>query len=231
MMRDYEIRRGGEYTLARKASQGDRLAFDELVAAHDQSILRLALHLCDSTDNVLELYEQVFLNAHKRITAFRAGSSFRLWLYRILSRLVANYRTKNTRNQTAWLSATGSSKRTEIATGDPGEKTDHSGREPGQGAEADCIRLALHNLDPGESIVFELKHYAGLRLRTIAEILQVSETNVTATFCRATRKLRQALSISEGARSKMRASVAVREWQGKIHEKCLAANYAPLKRE
>lgn len=58
--------------------------------------------------------------------------------------------------------------------------------------EADRIRWALRNLDCRELIVFALKAYAGLRLRTIAEILQVSQTTVTAALCRATRNLRHA---------------------------------------
>jgi RNA polymerase sigma-70 factor, ECF subfamily len=81
----------GEQTLAQRAKRGDRPAFNELVRAHDDSILRLALHLCDSQDDALELYQQVFLASYKGLAAFRFESSFRFWLYHILSRLLTNY--------------------------------------------------------------------------------------------------------------------------------------------
>jgi RNA polymerase sigma-70 factor, ECF subfamily len=185
----------GEYTLAQRAKQGDWFAFDKLVRAHDQSILRLALHLCDSKYDAQELYEQVFLTAYKGLAAFRVGSSFRFWLYRILSRLLTNYSTKNTRNRSSSVSADTNYEQRETAAQEGDEESGHAKRESVEGAEADRIRLALRNLDRTEWIVFELRHYAGLRLRTIAEILQVSETTVTTTFCRATRNLRHTLAI------------------------------------
>ena len=190
----------GEYTLAQRAKQGDLIAFDELVRAHDQSLLRLVLHLCDATDDAQELYEQVFLIAYKELAAFRVGSSFRLWLYRILSTLLANYRIKNTRNQCSAVCACTSHEQSEIATQERHKESGHAERESVQGAEADRIRLALRNLDRTEWIVFELRHYAGLPLRTIAEILHVSETTVTAAFRRATQNLRHALEIPAKAR-------------------------------
>jgi len=183
----------GEYTLARRAKQGDWLAFDELVRAHDQFILRLALHLCGS--DAQDLYEQVFLTAYKGLADFRFKSSFRVWLCRILSRVLTNYSSKNTRNQGSSVSAGTNCEQRESATQGRDKESDHEERQSLQRVEADRIRWALRNLDRTEWIVFELRYYAGLRLRTIAEILQVSETTVTIALCRATRTLRHALAV------------------------------------
>jgi RNA polymerase sigma-70 factor (ECF subfamily) len=42
-------------------------------------------------------------------------------------------------------------------------------------------------------MVFELKHYQGLRLRTIGEMLNTTEETAKNTLFRATQKLRSAL--------------------------------------
>ena len=148
----------------------------------------MALHLRGSKDDAQDLCQQVFLIAYKRLAEFRFDLSFRLWLYRILSGLLSKDSSKGTRNRSS------SDHR------DP--KSGYAERESVQGAEAERIRLALRNLDRTEWIVFELRHYAGLRLRTIAEILQVSETTVTNAFCCATQNLRHALATPAEAREK-----------------------------
>ena len=57
------------------------------------------------------------------------------------------------------------------------------------------IQTALATLTPRERTVFELKHYQGLRLRTIGEMLNTTEETAKNTLFRATRKLRTQLSV------------------------------------
>jgi RNA polymerase sigma-70 factor (ECF subfamily) len=48
-------------------------------------------------------------------------------------------------------------------------------------------------------MVFELKHYQGLKLRTIGEMLSTTEETAKNTLFRATRKLRLNLAELRGA--------------------------------
>lgn len=57
----------------------------------------------------------------------------------------------------------------------------------------DRIEAALEDLTPRERVVFELRHYQGLRLRSIGEMLGTSEEAAKNCLFRATRKLRSAL--------------------------------------
>jgi RNA polymerase sigma-70 factor (ECF subfamily) len=59
---------------------------------------------------------------------------------------------------------------------------------------AASIAEALEALTPRERMVFELKHYQGLRLRTIGEMLSTTEETAKNTLFRATRKLRAKLA-------------------------------------
>jgi RNA polymerase sigma-70 factor (ECF subfamily) len=56
------------------------------------------------------------------------------------------------------------------------------------------INEALDKLTPRERTVFELKHYQGLKLRTIGEMLSTTEETAKNTLFRATRKLRANLA-------------------------------------
>ena len=57
-----------------------------------------------------------------------------------------------------------------------------------------AIQSALDELTPRERTVFELKHYQGLKLRTIGEMLSTTEETAKNTLFRATRKLRARLA-------------------------------------
>ena len=56
------------------------------------------------------------------------------------------------------------------------------------------IQAALDKLTPRERMVFELKHYQGLRLRVIGEMLNTTEETAKNTLFRATKKLRTQLA-------------------------------------
>jgi RNA polymerase sigma-70 factor (ECF subfamily) len=56
------------------------------------------------------------------------------------------------------------------------------------------LQAALDTLTPRERMVFELKHYEGLRLRTIGEMLHTTEETAKNTLFRATKKLRSCLA-------------------------------------
>jgi RNA polymerase sigma-70 factor (ECF subfamily) len=55
------------------------------------------------------------------------------------------------------------------------------------------IGSALERLTPRERMVFELKHYQGLKLRTIGDMLNTTEETAKNTLFRATQKLRAVL--------------------------------------
>jgi RNA polymerase sigma-70 factor (ECF subfamily) len=55
------------------------------------------------------------------------------------------------------------------------------------------IENALQDLTPRERMVFELRHYQGLRLRNIGEMLGTTEEAAKNCLFRATRKMRAVL--------------------------------------
>src|SRR5215472_5380936 len=89
--------------LVRRAQQGDTVAFEELVRNYDRSVLRLAMHLTDSTEDAQDIYQETFLRAYRNIGRFRFECSFYTWIYRIVTNLCCDYlRHKQFRNRYAY---------------------------------------------------------------------------------------------------------------------------------
>jgi RNA polymerase sigma-70 factor (ECF subfamily) len=182
--------------LIRQAQRGDRVAFEALVRQYDQAVLRLALHLTGSEQDAQDVYQEAFLKAYRHVGNFRFECSFYTWIYRIVTNLCLDHlRRKKTRREDA-----------PVITDASGEEyslldqvaDDRSGADP----ERDLMRrelggkinAALEKLTPRERMVFELKHYQGLKLRTIGEMLNTTEETAKNTLFRATQKLRGTLS-------------------------------------
>jgi RNA polymerase sigma-70 factor (ECF subfamily) len=181
--------------LIREAQRGNRAAFEELVRQYDQAVLRLALHLTGSEHDAKDIYQEAFLKAYRNLGSFRFECSFYTWIYRIVTNLCLDHL-----------------RRQKVRKEDPPVASDAEGRElnlleqvadesPGASPERDLMRrelaariaVALQKLTPRERLVFEMKHYEGLRLRTIGEALNTSEESAKNTLFRATQKLRAAL--------------------------------------
>jgi RNA polymerase sigma-70 factor (ECF subfamily) len=182
--------------LIREAQRGNRAAFEELVRHYDQAVLRLAMHLTGSEHEAQDIYQEAFLKAYKSVGSFRFECSFYTWIYRIVTNLCLDHLRKRTvRKEDA-----------PVATDASGESYDLIDRVPdarsGANPERDLMRRelgsrisrALQRLTPRERMVFELKHYHGLKLRTVGEVLNTTEETAKNTLFRATQKLRGALA-------------------------------------
>ena len=182
--------------LIRQAQRGDRVAFEALVRQYDQAVLRLALHLTGSEQDAQDIYQEAFLKAYRHVGNFRFECSFYTWIYRIVTNLCLDHlRRRNTRKEDSavWVDSSGD----EVSMLD-NVADDRSHASP----ERDLMRRQLGNkiqsalgkLTPRERMVFELKHYQGLKLRTIGAMLNTTEETAKNTLFRATQKLRGRLA-------------------------------------
>jgi RNA polymerase sigma-70 factor (ECF subfamily) len=183
-------------TLVREAQRGNRAAFEELVRHYDNAVLRLAFHLTGSEHEAQDVYQDAFLKAYKNIGNFRFECSFYTWIYRIVTNLCLDQiRKKQVRKEDAPVARDSSGEEFDVLNQVPDGR---SGANP----ERDLMRRelggriakALEKLTPRERMVFELKHYHGLKLRTVGEILNTSEETAKNTLFRATQKMRAALA-------------------------------------
>src|SRR5947209_17047831 len=189
-------RRVDDSMLIRRAQQGDTAAFEELVRLYDRSVLRLAVHLTGSQEDGQDIYQEVFLRAYVNLARFRFESSFYTWIYRIVTNLCLDHlRKKNSRGLDVTTTVSPDGQEGEVLNRMPDQRPGASPERSLVGRELRrCILRALGRLSPRERMIFELKHYHGLRLRTVADFLNTTEGTIKNTLYRATHKLRTQLA-------------------------------------
>lgn len=185
--------------LIAEAQAGNRAAFEELVRRYDREVLRLALNLMRRPEDARDVYQEAFLKVYRNIHRFRFECSFYTWLYRIVTNVCLDQLRRRQarpedqapdlnpeRPEEAGLSDFFERQREDRPTLDPERRL--------MGKEIEArIAVALKRLSPRERMVFEMKHYHGLKLRAIGEVLGTTEETVKNSLFRATRKLRHQL--------------------------------------
>jgi RNA polymerase sigma-70 factor (ECF subfamily) len=192
------VKLADEQALVRKAQAGDRLAFDDLIRRYDRDVLRLALNLVHRSEDARDIYQESFLRVYRNLHRFRFECSFYTWLYRIVTNVALDHLRRRTSRREDQAPVPEESEA-------GGGTRDFFDRLPEQRAAANPekrllgqelgkhIQEAMSRLSPRERMVFEMKHYQGLRLRAIGDLLGTSEETAKNSLFRATRKLRASL--------------------------------------
>jgi RNA polymerase sigma-70 factor, ECF subfamily len=206
--------------LVREAQGGNRVAFAQLVQTYDQAVLRLALRLTGSESDALDIHLEAFLKVYKKLDDFRFECSFATWIYRIVTNVCLDHLRKNRiRKRNGAIELNDDDALNQLSDDRPGNSTEQ--QLLGGELSAQILR-ALKRLTPCERIVFDLKHFHGLTLRNVSEILNTSEGSVKAIFFRATRKLRFQLSrYTERRRPSMKQCCDKGVNQGQKAKRCL----------
>lgn len=188
--------RAPEMDLIREAQAGSRAAFDQLIRTYEQQVLRLALHLTGSEHDAEDIYQEAFLKAYRYLGNFRFECSFYTWIYRIVTNLCLDQmRRKKTRREGNGVLVDHSGDEIDLLASVSDDRSfSNPAKELERKALGERIQAALGKLTPRERMVFELKHYQGLRLRVIGEMLSTTEETAKNTLFRATKKLRAQLA-------------------------------------
>ena len=184
------------FALVREAQGGNSAAFEELVRNYDQAVLRLALRITGSDSDAQDVYQDTFLRAYQSLPGFRFECSFYTWIHRITTNVCLDYlrkRQKQHRQVTVVVSEEGEEAQLVQYLPDHHPASNHDRWLRTRELRREIAR-ALRELSPRERMVFELKHYENLKLRTVADMLKTSEGTVKNTLFRATHKLRLALA-------------------------------------
>jgi RNA polymerase sigma-70 factor (ECF subfamily) len=181
-------------SLIRAAQRGDHDAFEQLVRTYDQSVLRLAMNLLRSPEDARDVYQEAFLRVYRNLHTFRFDCSFHTWLYRIVTNICLDQlRKRKVRKEESAVVETGDGPLDRMDVFE--EESAHADPERAMWNRqlGTKIESALGDLTPRERMVFELRHYQGLRLRNIGEILGTSEEAAKNCLFRATQKMRAVL--------------------------------------
>jgi RNA polymerase sigma-70 factor (ECF subfamily) len=185
-----------EARLVRRAQDGDREAFREIVDSHKKNVYWLALSYTRNHHDAEDLVQEVFLRAYRSIRRFRGDAKIGSWLYRITLNGCRDWGRRRPRHAT--------------------EDDMVCAELPAEGLEADpersaaSVALRAHidravtRLTARERAVFVLRHERGLSTRETADVLERAEGTVKNLLFKALNKLRHDLtevrqSFGEGA--------------------------------
>jgi RNA polymerase sigma-70 factor (ECF subfamily) len=163
---------------------GDREAFSQLVARHHPRIFALALRLCRSVDDAMDLTQDTFARALDRLGTLSEPRYFGSWLYRI----AINHGISHQRRQDRAPAL------------DPHQLADlvqPSGREAGDPAvvqeRSAAIQAALATLPQAQRAAVVLCDLEGHSYEAIARLLDISIGTVMSRIHYGRKKLRTQL--------------------------------------
>lgn len=169
-----------------EAQAGDANAFHDLVAMFDGKIMTLAYQLTQNKQDAEDLYQEAFIKAYKNISKFRFQSEFYTWLYRITINTFYNMKRKLSKYHFQEPALEGNN--------DPVSHLSDESRNPQNDQEIQsAVKNAARNLPLKQRTVFMLKHMQNLKIREIANIMDIGEGTVKKYLFRAMEKLRDEL--------------------------------------
>jgi len=182
----------GELALIQRCAVGDEYACAELVGQHERLVYELAFHLLGDHDEALDLSQEVFLRVFRTIHGFRAQSSLRTWIFRIV--------VNQARNRQRWWRRR---RRADQVSLDDHIRANGEPASPPHGSSPDRLlrqkevaaRLwhALESLPFDQKTAMVLREIDGLSYEEIAFSLGVAVGTVKSRLARARESLRAQL--------------------------------------
>ena len=171
-----------------RSRDGDTLAVEELVRAHEAQVYRLAVSMLDDAAEAAEATQDAFIIALDRLNTFRGEAAFSTWLYAItLNVCRGRLRKRRTRERLTRVLHTLF-------------RIDAGPAQPEQQAIAhetdSAVWHAIHALNDVHREVIVLRYFHDLRQADIAHILGVTDRTVRARLHAAHEQLRDRLKGS-----------------------------------
>ena len=189
-----------EQNIIDRICRGDTAAFQRLVERYKKKIYFLAYDILGDHHEAEDISQEVFIKVFRSLRNFRRDAKMSSWIYQITANTCIDaLRKKKSKPQVNLEDFNHVSLQDNLAGG--GTRV----QNPELSAEASImqhkIQNALHKVTPKERTVFVMRHYNDLKIKEIAETLQVSSGTVKSLLFRALKKLRKELSIHQGKSS------------------------------
>jgi RNA polymerase sigma-70 factor (ECF subfamily) len=91
--------RSDEQLLLEYRSQGDRLAFEELVHRYERELYGYLRHYLGDAEMAEDVFQQTFLQVHLKCEQFEPGRMVRPWLYTVATNQAIDCQRRNRRHR------------------------------------------------------------------------------------------------------------------------------------
>jgi RNA polymerase sigma-70 factor (ECF subfamily) len=173
--------------LVQKCQSGDINAFQELVSRYHQKVYAVILGLLRNRDDAMEVSQETFFRAYRKIKTFEGGSSFYTWLYRIAVNIAIDAQRRQKRNPLEFR------ERMDEVFEEQHEVAKDPFSDLHEKELRDKLLSAINDLTPEHKAVIVLRTLEGLSYKDIGDILGCSEGTVMSRLHYARKKLQDKL--------------------------------------
>jgi RNA polymerase sigma-70 factor (ECF subfamily) len=167
----------------RRCLEGDKSAFDELVARHGTRLFNLISRTLGSKEEAHDVFCEAFTNAYCALKSFQLGRSFWSWLAKIACNLCVDHMRRNRRPS---LSLDGE----ELAGFEPPDTGARVDEIAQAWLDQETIERAVASLPDVYRMVVVLRHMEEMSISEISSLLDLPEGTVKVRLFRARDLLR-----------------------------------------
>lgn len=183
----------------RVQTQDDHGAFALLVERWREKIRQLCIRMTGRVHTGEDLAQDVFARVFEKRREFKGASKFSTWLWRIaVNRCHDEMRRPMNRATTESFDDESGTVVLDIVAPDARTPRDSLAAQE----EAEFVRQALMRLPENYRTVLVLRHYENLKLREIADVLEVPEGTVSSRMAEALAQLTRLLEPTFGSDTK-----------------------------
>ena len=174
-----------DWQLVQKCQAGDIASFQELVSRYHQKVYMVIVGLLRNPDDAMEVAQESFFGAYRKITSFQGQSSFYTWLYRIAVNICIDHQRREKRSPLEFRESMDEvfEQQNEVARDPFSDVHDRELREQ--------MLSAIDDLTPEHKAVIVLRTLEGMSYKDIGEILGCSEGTVMSRLKYSPKKIQQ----------------------------------------
>lgn len=181
-----------EQKFIQRLKDGDRTAFDKLVAEYKNSLLNVCYGYVKNADEAEDLTQEVFVEVYKTIQNFKEESSLYTWMYRIaISKSLDELKKRKAVKRAAFFEkrVQGESAELEMKL----TASDHPDPEEKllQKQQRVFINACLNELPDTQKTAFVLSQQDGISYKEIADIMDKSLSSIESLVHRSKQNLRK----------------------------------------